>query len=98
MPSKTKFSILATALTGAALIAPAAQARPIDAPGLPVAGSGSSAPAPVVSHIAQQAASADSGFDWGDAGIGAGVTLSVLGLGVAATGLARRTSTRPAVS
>ncbi len=101
MTHSKKSGFLATALAGAALIAPAAQARPIDDPALPPAATARFAVAPSVlsGSQPQAASSADTGFDWGDAGIGAAVTLSLLGLGAGTAGALRRSRhTRPAVS
>jgi hypothetical protein len=59
--------ILAATAASAALLVPAsAQARPADVPALPVS---NPTPAPVVVTAAP-----DGGFDWGAAGVGAGVT------------------------
>ena len=110
MTHRKPIAFLATALTGAALVAPAAHAQPIDsqvasATGTPAgvnAGLGPVNPNPSVpAHPAPPVAAngGSSGFDWGDAGIGAAATLSILGLGAGAATLSRRSrSSRPAVS
>jgi hypothetical protein len=74
-PSRRLARLLVVAATGAALVAPAAVARPIDTPkdlvspdaDLSLAVEPEQAPprAPVVQNI-------DDGFDWGSAAIGAG--------------------------
>jgi hypothetical protein len=53
-----------------AAAAPSASARPVDDP--TTAPATQSAPAPTVIHVAAPS----TGFDWGDAGIGAGATLA----------------------
>jgi hypothetical protein len=99
MKHKTQIALLASALTAAALAAPAAQARPIDTPGVGVNSSYTAGATPGVHQSSAQTTSAGSGFDWGDAGIGGVATLSILGLGVAGSGVARRSrSVRPSVS
>ena len=92
---------LTTGLVGAAIAASSAVAGPPLDPITPhmtpqeqqvIASRGQGAPAPVrgpVTHVATpKASSADNGFDWGDAAIGAGVAgglmlLSIGGFGVA---------------
>jgi hypothetical protein len=81
-------------LTGGLVIAAAgfpsaAQARlNLDPP----PGAVASSTAPVVSRpsVHRSEPSAQSGFQWGDAGIGAAGTVALLGAGVAASGVARR--------
>lgn len=70
------------ALAVAAIAAPAASARPIDSVGYhPQPAATSSNPAPAEVRVVEQ--QSGSGFDWGDAGIGAaamfGVTMTGLG-------------------
>lgn len=73
---------LAIATVGSALLAPAASAAPIEqmVPSSKNAAGGDHAPAAPV-RVVQ--VGADNGFDWGDAGIGAG---SVLALAAIASG------------
>ena len=77
-------SICAGVLIAGASVPAAAQARPIyDEP--------SSIESSVLStQIADAGPSAQAGFEWGDAGIGAAATIVLLGTGAAATGAARR--------
>jgi hypothetical protein len=89
--------VAAAAVTGAALAAPPALARPIDSPPTPlpaysgpaidIEGDAPPAGAPVVQRI-------DGGFDWGSAAIGAGGAgglVAVVALGGVAYGVRRRT-------
>ena len=71
----------ATLLAIAAITAPSAAARPVEAylPSSVNAGGDD-----------QTIVSSSSGFDWGDAGIGAAGTLSLLGLGAGLTVATRR--------
>jgi hypothetical protein len=82
----------AGALAITALAAPAASARPVDAPVgwklTPPAESRSQPPAPAPTVIR----SADDGFDWGSAGIGAGAAAIVL---ISLGGLRAHSRVRP---
>jgi hypothetical protein len=93
---------LTTGLVGAAIAASAAVAGPPLDPITPnltpqeqqvIASHGQGAPDPVrgpVTHVAPQAQSADnSGFDVGDAAIGAGIVGGVLLVGIGSVGVAQ---------
>jgi uncharacterized membrane protein len=49
----------------------------------------------IVSSVPHAAASASQGFQWGDAGVGAGVILALLGVGVGGTLVIRRRVHQP---
>jgi hypothetical protein len=84
----TKTRTVAAMLVAAAIAAPSAAASPIDAVGR---GQTHAGPAPVGQGAATPtAATRQSGFDWGDAGLGAAGMLSVLGLGAGAVVIGRR--------
>src|SRR6187551_2564735 len=89
-----KSTALATVLAAAALATPAS-AAPIESmlPSHP-GGSGQTAPAAEVPSTAT--VSSPSGFDWGDAGIGAAGTISLLTLGAGSVLVARRGLRAPA--
>jgi hypothetical protein len=83
----TKTRTLGATLVVAAIAAPSAAAMPID--------SGHAAghtPPPVTRTVEVRA----HGFDWGDAGIGAAATLSVLGVGAGVALAGRRSRRQPA--
>ena len=84
----TKTRTAVAMLVAAAVAAPTALAAPIDAvgPGQTHAGVG---PAPEAA-VTRTAAPRASGFDWGDAGLGAAGMLSLLGLGTGAVVIGRR--------
>jgi hypothetical protein len=85
MRETTKTRTLAAALAAAAIAAPSAAAMPIE-PTSTGAANPAAAPPPVTRTVEVQA----SGFDWGDAGIGAAAMLSVLGLGTGVVVAGRR--------
>ena len=81
--SLIKRSLVAGLVTGAASFPSVAQARYLEDPPLaPVASSPTS--------VQQTGSSAQSGFRWGDAGIGAAGTIVLLGAGAGAAGAMRR--------
>jgi uncharacterized protein YwlG (UPF0340 family) len=100
---KHNIAVLALALVFAAFAATSASARPIDEVGpatLPTQQSGqhgnayraaASTPTPV--NI--ESVSADSGFDWGDAGIGAGAAFAVTMIGLGGALLLTNRNGRP---
>jgi hypothetical protein len=99
---------LATALTAASIGVTSAGAKPIDDPMAPTVNvtqpagvNGGHGPAGA-SHVTESpsaTAPSSDGFDWGDAAIGAGAALGMLGLGAAATSTFRRSrSGHPAMS
>lgn len=83
-----KRSLAAGLTIGAASFPMAAQARPIELSAAPVA----SQPAQIVSPSAlqQPSSSAQSGFEWGDAGLGAAGTVVLLSAGAGASSVLRR--------
>jgi hypothetical protein len=92
----TRRSVTAGLAVLAASFPAAAQARVIDDPGPVTAVPSSLSPAVAVNAPPARSAApapapstADAGFQWGDAGIGAGGTLLLLGGGAAAAGAAR---------
>jgi hypothetical protein len=87
LPNQHTKKATALALTLAAIAPAAASARPVGPDTSPF--TATRAPATQIVHV-----SAPSGFDWGDAGIGAagGLALSILGLGAVLTVTQRRTS------
>ena len=85
---RTRTAIALALATAAAVAAPSAGARPADV-GPPAAAVASRATPPP--HAATRIVEVrPSGFDWGDAGLGAAGTLSLLGLGAGAVALTRR--------
>jgi hypothetical protein len=85
----SKGSLAVGLVTAAATLPAAAHARPqFDSPGTIVA----SAPAPAVSapQAPRPTAAGQSGFQWGDAVIGAAGAMVLVGAGAVATGPARR--------
>jgi|SRR5450755_870856 hypothetical protein len=89
MLNVTKRSLAAGLAIAAAAVPSVAQARlEFDPPVAPAR----SAPAHAASEAsaAQPEASAQPGFQWGDAGIGAAGAVALLGAGAAASGVARR--------
>jgi hypothetical protein len=99
----TKTAVLL--LVGAAIAAPSAGALPIDYPLQAASGSGhrpinadgqSSGTGAAEIGVTRTVEVNSRGFDWGDAGLGAAGTLSLLGLGAGVVVIARRS--RPAVS
>lgn len=85
--SRMKRSLVAVVVIGAASFPVVAQARPMEDPPSPSV----SAPTEVVKPTpVAPGASARSGFQWGDAGIGAAGTVVVLGAGAGAAGAMRR--------
>jgi hypothetical protein len=91
--SRTRTAIALTVAAGAAVAAPSAGARPADlAPPPAAATTHATAPAP---HNATRIVEVrSSGFDWGDAGLGAAAMLSVLGVGAGAVVVTRRSRPR----
>jgi hypothetical protein len=91
--SGTRTAIALTVAAGAAVAAPSAGARPADLQPPPaVAATHATAPAP---HTATRIVEVrSSGFDWGDAGLGAAAMLSVLGVGAGAVVVTRRSRPR----
>ena len=79
-------------LAGALMVTAAATPSVAQASLADVAPSGAS-PSPQVA-LGLSASRAGSGFEWGDAGIGAAATLAVLGAGVTAAAGSRRRQTR----
>jgi hypothetical protein len=77
----TKTRTALAMLLATAIAAPSAGAHPADSP-LPARAASDTAHPLVEAHA--------NGFDWGDAGIGAAGTLSILGLGAGAVVVARR--------
>ena len=84
----TKTRTAVAMLVAAAVTAPSAIASPIDAvgPGQTHSGPASARPGAATRTVATR----QSGFDWGDAGLGAAGMLSVLGLGTGAVVIGRR--------
>lgn len=74
--------ILVIAAALLALVAPAAQAKPLEVPAGPIHPS-------VATSGATQTTSGAS-FDWADAGIGAAITVVLIGTGVSGARLSRR--------
>ena len=85
---------LATVLAAAAIATPAG-AAPVESI-LPRDPGGSSQPAPTIEVPSTVTAGSPSGFDWGDAGIGAAGTLSLLALGASSVLITRRSLRAPA--
>jgi hypothetical protein len=81
-------------LVVSAIVVPAANARPIDAPGASVPltsqTQGYSTPASPVESTSGGANTDTGGFDWGDAAIGAAGALIVLSMGAAGVATIRR--------
>lgn len=100
MSCTTKKATLAAVLATAAIMAPSAGAMPIDeqmpavaeAPAGANGGLGPSSGAEAQHAVAVHATQATSstGFDWGDAGIGAAGMLTLIGLGAGAVAITRR--------
>ena len=78
MTIKRSLTVLVLATLALAVGAPLASARPVDDPALPNLTSSTETVDPVV--YKPTAAAEDSGFDWGDAGIGALATVAVLAI------------------
>ena len=87
---KTRAAVTLAIAAGAAVAAPSAGARSADVgPPATVAASHVTLPAP---HTATRIVEVrQSGFDWGDAGLGAAGMLSLLGVGAGALVVTRRT-------
>ncbi|MGZ6645228.1 MAG: hypothetical protein ACXVFT_25760 [Solirubrobacteraceae bacterium] len=87
--SKTRTAVTLAIAAGAAVAAPSAGARPADVgPPATAAASHATLPAP---HTATRIVEVrSSGFDWGDAGLGAAGMLSLLGVGAGALVVTRR--------
>ncbi len=108
MSSSTKKTTLAAVLAAAAIMAPSAGAMPIDEhmpaiveiPAGVNGGLGPSSGAEAQHAVAVHATQATSstGFDWGDAGIGAAGMLTLVGLGAGAVAITRRGGRRDAVT
>jgi hypothetical protein len=93
--SKARTAVTLAIAAGAAVAAPSAGARPADVgPPATVAASHATAPAPPTATRIVEVRS--SGFDWGDAGLGAAGMLSLLGVGAGVLVVARRS--RPTVT
>jgi hypothetical protein len=83
MTRKHTLTLLVLALVVAAITAPAAMARPIDAVGLPYTqGDTPASVSPSVSSSQSGSDNPGSGFDWGDAGIGAAAAFAITTIGV----------------
>jgi hypothetical protein len=93
----TKHNLAAGLVIAAASLPSAAQARLDLDPPTAVSASAAAQPAGG-SSIQQPGASAQSGFQWGDAGIGAAGAVVLLGAGAAASGVARRRRGQPPVA
>jgi len=91
--SRTRTAIALSVAAGAAVAAPSAGARPADLQPAPThAAIHAAAPVP---HTATRIVEVrSSGFDWGDAGLGAAAMLSVLGVGAGAVVVTRRARPR----
>jgi len=108
MSRTTKKTTLAAVLTAAAIMAPSAGAMPTDehlpaiveVPAGVNGGLGPSGGADAQHAVTARSAQATSstGFDWGDAGIGAAGMLTLIGLGAGAVSLTRRGERRDAVT
>ena len=108
MSSTTKKKTFAVVLAAAAIMAPSADAMPTDehlpaiveVPAGVNGGLGPSGGAEAQHAVAVRAAPAISstGFDWGDAGIGAAGMLTLIGLGAGTVSLTRRGERRDAVT
>ena len=87
--SKARTAVTLAIAAAAAVAAPSAGARPADVgPPTTVAASHATVPAP---HRATRIVEVrPSGFDWGDAGLGAAGMLSLLGVGAGALVVTRR--------
>jgi hypothetical protein len=92
----TKRSLVAALAISAASFPTASQARLIEDPAAPVA----SQPSQVVNApaVSQPSSSAQSGFRWGDAGIGAAGAIVLVGLGAGTAGAAHRRRAHRAVT
>jgi hypothetical protein len=105
---KTRTAVLASVFATAAIAVPSAGAVPIDGGSsnglhLPAGinaglgpSNGSAAPRVVAIHPTLTASS--SGFDWGDAGVGAAGMLALLGLGGSAVAITRRSRRQDAMA
>jgi hypothetical protein len=92
--TRQRLSGLVLAASIAAAAAPSAWARPIDQfPPAPARGGGEAPPPVRVVHV-----SSDSGFDWGDAEIGAGAVVAAGLVGLGSLIAVRRRRTRPATT
>jgi hypothetical protein len=89
-----KSTALATILAAAAIATPAS-AAPVESM-LPRDPAGSSQPARTIEVPRAVTVTSPSGFDWGDAGIGAAGTLSLLALGAGSVLVLRRSVRVPA--
>ena len=108
MSSTTKKTTFAAVLAAAAIMAPSAGAMPIDEHmpvivEVPAGVNGGLGPSSAVE--AQHAialhgpqATSSTGFDWGDAGIGAAGMLTLIGVGAGAVAITRRGERRDAVT
>ena len=92
---RTRSAVALAVAAGAAVAAPSAGARPADLqPPATVAAGRATPPAP---HAATRIVEVrTSGFDWGDAGLGAAGMLSLLGVGAGALVVTRRS--RPTIT
>jgi hypothetical protein len=106
MSRKTKSTFTAALIVALALLAPAAQAQPINPAESAQVQHGLSSTFTAdasAAHLGSGAPSTSTpdGFDWSDAGIGAGAMLTLIGLGAAgalAVGRARSRHGRPVPS
>ena len=87
--SKTRTAVTLAIAAGAAIAAPGAGARPADV-GPPAAAAASHATVPAPHTATRIVEVRPSGFDWGDAGLGAAGMLSLLGVGAGALVVTRR--------
>ncbi len=108
MSSTAKKTTFAAVLAAAAIMAPSAGATPIDEH-LPAIvevpagvngglGPSNGAEARQAGAVPATQATSSTGFDWGDAGIGAAGMLTVIGLGAGAVAITRRGERRDAVT
>lgn len=108
MSSTTKKKTFAVVLAAAAIMAPSADAMPTDEH-LPaivevpagvngVLGPSGGAEAQHAVAVRAAPATSSTGFDWGDAGIGAAGMLTLIGLGAGTVSLTRRGERRDAVT
>jgi hypothetical protein len=95
---KRTVAIATLVVAMAAIFAPIASAR-FDVSPATANNSGANSAPFELSSTAPASSSSSSGFDWGDAAIGAAAVVTALGLGTAATMMVRRShAQRPATS
>ena len=104
----TKKTAIASVLAAAAIAAPSAAAMPVDQHLIPpvtvpagvnagLGPSGEVNPSDAAAAGTTQAGPS-TGFDWGDAGVGAAGMLTLIGLGAGAVAITRRSERRHAVT